>query len=334
MIAGAACLQLARAFDAHARDHASARLDFVTESGTTCGDAEELRAAVAGRLGYDPFVDRTDVPTVVVRIRAVAPSALEASIERREASGARGRPSTITSKRGDCAELLNTVAVGAAIAVDPLSLQDPPAVDPSLPALPPVTTSPPAPPSPAASSPAPPPAGTQAEAAPVPASTSPASLLVGVGGSVATGALPVASFGPRLLVGVHHGAFELDLEARYDAPVRFYQGAPYVEASLALANLAPCLRWRWLISCGELALGALFGKGAGYAETRKDNTFYAAAGVREAVEISFAGRFAARISLEGLFALRPTRLEANGQTLWTTPLFAFSVVPTLLGRFP
>lgn len=320
-------------------EHVEARLRYELEKGAeSCGSEGELRASVAERLGYDPFVEREGVSTVVVRVRGVG-AGLEATIERRDPSGAKkGKPSTIASKSSNCGELLSAVAVATAIAVDPLSLGAEKSESlPPLPAEEPRPVSRPAPPAPPA-----PPDETgqpnfitwQRPSRTPPGPPLPTVVRFGAGPSMAAFALPAVSFGPRAFVGISHGIFELDLEGRYDAPVRYYAGRAYVEASLVLGTLAPCLRYSMFLSCAQLSLGALRGTGVGYDQTREDNTFYASIGVRQAVEFELARHLALRIAVDGAIALRPTHLEANDEVLWSTPTLAFSLSPMLVGHFP
>ncbi|HVH48045.1 MAG TPA: hypothetical protein VM925_37180, partial [Labilithrix sp.] len=111
-VVGAALFASTRS--AHAA-HVEAHLLYERGPGAeSCADEEELRAAVAARLGYDPFVTKADVDTVIVRIRKVG-GGLEGSIERRDAAQKpRGKPAKITSAKGDCGELLTAIAVGTA----------------------------------------------------------------------------------------------------------------------------------------------------------------------------------------------------------------------------
>jgi hypothetical protein len=128
--------------------------------------------------------------------------------------------------------------------------------------------------------------------------------------------------------------FEVAVEGRFDPPVRVRDQVGAVEASLVLATLVPCLRYRFAFACAQASMGALRGTGLGFDHTREDNTFYAAAGARLGLEFAFGQRFSARAVFEGQVPLRPTRLEADGAPLWSTPAFAFSFVPMLVGRFP
>lgn len=106
-----------------ANERAQAQLRYEREQGTeSCPSEPDLRAAVAARLGYDPFVANDGLDTIVVRTRRRG-TRLEGTIERIEPSRRQGgRPTTIASLAGDCGELGASLAVALAIAVDPLSI--------------------------------------------------------------------------------------------------------------------------------------------------------------------------------------------------------------------
>lgn len=309
-------------------EHVEARLVYERAPGAeSCEGPNELRAAVAERLGYDPFVERDDVLTVVVRVRGVG-TGLEATIERRSPSGDPiGKPSKITSKSARCDDLLATVAVGTAIAIDPLGTGTPKEPD-ALPTLPPAEPYE-APRAPAPDAPAP-----DAKPPEPAAPSTPTFVHVGAGPFVAVGALAAASFGPRAFVGVSHGMFELDLEGRFDAPVRYYAGRQYVDSSLVLGSLLPCVRYAVFLSCASVSMGALRGTGFGYDHSREENSFYMTIGARQAFEWELGRHVALRLNVDGAIVLRPIRIEADGQVLWSTPPFAFSASPMLVGRFP
>ena len=130
------------------------------------------------------------------------------------------------------------------------------------------------------------------------------------------------------------GMFEISVEGRFDPPVKVEDKVGAVEASLALATLVPCLHYRFALACAQASIGGLRGTGLGFDHTREDNTFYAAAGARVGAELPLGDLFAVRGLFEGHVPLRPTRLEADGALIWSTPAFAFAFVPMLVGRFP
>jgi hypothetical protein len=309
--------------------HAEVLLEYDRASDTaSCSGPDQLRAAVAARLGYDPFVAASGAgtDTIAVHIRRNG-SALEGTIERLDpARHARARPATIVSKTGDCTELAAALAVGIAIAIDPLSITREPSASPPAPTPPPQASAPPPAPTPVPAAAAD--RGTSQEPA------TPLTVAVGAAPSIAVGALPDVSFGVRALVGIGRGPWEVDLEGRFDAPVSAQTNGGSIQASLVLGTVAPCMRHWLAFACGVVSLGALRGTGLGFDHTREDNTFYIAAGARAGFEFPLGSRFAFRPFIEGQVPLRPTRLEAGGQPVWSTPAFEFAAVPMLMGRFP
>jgi hypothetical protein len=319
-VAGLVHVSLARA-EGGERPRVRLRYDRAAEA-SACPTEPDLRAAVAARLGYDPFVTDATVDTLDVHVRKKG-RGLEGSIERTTTSvTAPGRPTLIFSPARDCAELAASLAVALAIAVDPLGLgrEEPPAPEP------------PPPPPPAA--PLPPPALAPKKAPPVPAPKTPTRLVVAVGPALSIGALPGPSFGVRAAAGVAHGWFEAAVEGRFDPPVEAKGASGSVDASLVLGTLLPCFHYRFVVACAQVSFGALRGSGNDLDRTREANTFYAAAGARTGVEIPLGSHFAVRILAEGQVPLRPTRLEANDAPVWSTPPFAAALVPMLVGRFP
>ena len=90
----------------------------------SCPDEPAMRAAVAARLGYDPF-------------RVVATTTLTAQISREngvyrgqvklvDESGVERGARSIESRADDCAELTQALALSMSIAIDPLSVLSPP----------------------------------------------------------------------------------------------------------------------------------------------------------------------------------------------------------------
>jgi len=307
-----------------AAEHASVRLAYDGVEGA-CSDPSELRAEVAGRLGYDPFVESAGVDTISVQIRR-AGIGLEGTFERRNAAHHPLGRRAISSRRGDCSELTSALAVGIAIAIDPLSLtRENPAEAPPLPA-------------PAAPAEAPSPFRESGAVETVPLvptrRTTPLRFVVGIGPSLALETLPGPSFGVRALAGVSYGSFELDLEGAFDAPASTAAGAGSIEASLVVGKVAPCFRYGWLLGCASLSMGTLHGTGVGISKSSvQDETFYAAAGVRAGAEWPITRTLGVRLFVEGEVPLRPTDLKTNDTTAWSTPPVGVSVVSMLVGHF-
>jgi hypothetical protein len=316
-------------------EHVEVRLSYERGAGAeSCPDAGHLRAAVAARLGYDPFVSREDVDTIAVRIERKG--ALRGSIDRRAPGNkARNKPTHINSKGSDCSELGDALAVAIAIAVDPLSLTREPAAAPAEPKVePPAAVEEPetVPDLPAEEQLAPDLEG----AAQLAEAEQPTPIVwyAGLGPSFSAGVLPSASYGARVLAGFSYDLFELDVEGRFDAKVDEHAAGARFSASLVLGNVAPCVHYSWVVACAVVSVGALRGTGLGFDHSHDRSTFYSAVGTRWGLEIPLWRVLALRLTGETLTPLVVTHLEAGGKTLWTTPMIGFSGGALLIGRFP
>ena len=75
------------------------------------------------------------------------------------------------------------------------------------------------------------------------------------------------------------------------------------------------------------------GAGLGFDHTREASTLYVSVGARAGVQLPLGSRLAVRLMGDGDVPLIPTRLDAGGSVVWTTPPFAASAVLMLIGRF-
>src|SRR5437899_3138587 len=121
-----------------------AHLVYVRDAGAgECPDEAAMRAAVAARLGYDPFGERASLTVSVM----IAPSGrgLRAQIDLLDAASEAAGSRALISARRDCVELASATVLAIAIAVDPLraTLAEPEAAP--VPALVPVPIPVPAP---------------------------------------------------------------------------------------------------------------------------------------------------------------------------------------------
>jgi hypothetical protein len=267
-----------------------------------CPDEETFRADVAGRLGRDPFADRSDRVIAVTLTRRGA--TLEGVIELHEPSGMATR--RFRSLVGDCSELAAAVELALAIAVDAVEAPTPsrPAGAPPRPP-PPIdaVTRPPAP-------------------RPAPAPSLACEASVGVLGSV--GSVPVASLGTTLQVAVGRGPLWLALEGRADFPAVRPLRTGAVEGSLLAVSLAPGVRGRSLAGYTLLTAGALRAAGRGLDDARHVEAAFVAAGARAAYHRAI-GRLGLTLHLDLLVPLTETTLQVSGADVWTTPPVTASI---------
>jgi len=309
----------------------SARLVYVREpEAASCPDEAAVRAAVAARLGYDPFFAsaratlvaevRRDGRTYKVSIKLID----EASVLR----GARD----LTHEGEPCSEVIDLMALTMSIAIDPLSMTGPRKAEPDP--DPPPTTAPPAPAEPPA-----PPAPRRGEPPPtairpaVPPAPSQVHLDVLMGPSLSVGVAPSPSFGARLGLLLHLGALAPFVEVRADLPASRSAGRGSVGTSLVAGAVGACLAWRWLFGCGLGALGALSATSEGIASPRSVSAPHGALGGRLGAELGLAPQLALRGYVEGLAVLTPHTLTLDGAEVTALPGGAFSAGISLAVRF-
>src|SRR6185369_17195639 len=116
-------------------------LEYIRTAGAEqCPDRAAVRAAVAERLGYDPFSERGGrvLRCEITRDRA----GLRSQIEMFDAGGKSTGARTLTSHRGDCSDLVPALLLVLSLAAPP------PGAPGAAPAdTPPLAAAPPAPPS-------------------------------------------------------------------------------------------------------------------------------------------------------------------------------------------
>jgi len=295
-----ACLMLLTT-RAAAADRPSAQLIYKRgEGAASCPDEARLRAAVAARLGYDPFTD--DGKAVVLVTITRGSGGLRAAIELRDPRGRVSGARELSSRQLGCVELAGAVTLAISIAVDPLAIAPPlpkPKPPPECPGCP---TCPPPP----VVAPPPPPERIHPR------------VSLGVAGTL--GATPTPGLGLLVGAGFRYRAFSFELEGRFDVP--FGTSAPTagsLRASILAVLLAPCAHFRVLSGCALVGAGAMLGEGLDVAEPRRDTTPWAALGVRGAVELQLRKWLWLRAHLDLLATLTRTTLYLNGTKAWVTP---------------
>jgi hypothetical protein len=301
---------------AHA-DKRKARLRYdVAPEVEGCPSEASVRNAVGARLGYDPF-DASAAETIAAAI-APGKDALEARVEVRDADGKATGSRVIRSPGRDCAELSEAMTLAISIAIDPLSITRPAPEPP-----------PPAPPPPAACPPckAPPPCP-----APEPEPEAPVVFRASAGALVAFGVAPgpvTGGFGAG--AGIRWRALSVGLEGRADIPVTAETDLGVVESHVLLATLVPCGHYDLFSACALLSAGAL--RGAMPDLGQRDTTFYAAAGVRAALEIPLYDALFGRVHADLQAPLTRTTLSLAGVEAWRTPPVHGAVGFAALGEF-
>jgi hypothetical protein len=313
---------------------ARVRLEYARgEGATSCPDARAFAAAVAGRLGYEPF-DPAAARRVNVTIGR-RERGFDARIQMLDAGGAPTAERQFSSRAGDCAELAATTELALAIAIDPFRAAAPaPPIPPAAPAA--DVAPPPARPPTAAPAESPPPslvvvAAARPEETPPPRPTVVEVAAAVVGG---VGAAPVAALGFEVRVGARRGDLSLAIEGRADLPASTPLQTGDVSAWLLAGSLVPCVHWRAVAACALASAGVLRAAGDRLVDARQVTDPWLALGARVATEVPLRARVAFDAHLDAVAPLVETELKVGGAAVWTTPAIALAAALGLAVAFP
>lgn len=273
-----------------------------------CPTEEDLRGAVAARLGLDPFKAPAELEIAVQLSRDQEGLVAEVVVKEGGASGLR----RLSSRSGDCRELAAALVLTLSLVIDPLASMS-------------RTPEPPAPRRAETSTTASEGAtaaplwavSDRAERAPAPGPSwmIQAALLAGFGLTPSPG--PGAALG----VGVGGARWSVALEGRFLPPTEV-QLARGTGISVALINgaLLPCVRPHAKVElCGLLAAGAHRAQPLNLANPHPVTTPFVAAGGRVGAEPWSVGPVSLLIFGELAVSVVRTTLEAGGQQAWLSP---------------
>lgn len=276
-----------------------AQLAYRVQNGISgCPDERWVRAAVAARLGRDPFSDGA-AARIEVNIGSDTPPALEAQLLVTRENGRVGRR-LLDSPSGDCMELASAVELAIALSLDPTMRPAKPEPEPE-----PVAVAP-APPRPMVTPVVP----VEVKPAPrVPVAFRAHAALLGTAGAVPgfTGGLLVGG-------GVAISRFSVALEARAHLPTGVVVGERRVGTFLFLGSLVPCLGLGVFQGCLVGSLGALQFEESSSRQT----SLMAQAGARVALRFEPWDHVVVSPWVEGAAVLTRTTLSLDGQPLWVT----------------
>lgn len=278
-------------------------LSYEARASLGCPSEDQLRAAVAAALGYQPFAD--DAPTIVsISVRA-AHQAVRGRIEMRLADGRRVGQRDLTAPT--CEELWPALVLTVAMAIDPMRSVGTP--------KPPVKTMPPKPPSPPKPAP-------EVPLSPV---TGPPvvrrsrftfekpHLFVAADAHVDIQSAPAPAFGLSADIGAAASHWSAAIEFRGDVPSSASVDGSRVTASSVLAAFVPCGRYGFAAVCAIVAGGGQSISGNGFSYW----TGYGTAGGRLEVELPVSRRFALLMRLDGVANI--VGKEVSGQS-WRSPI--------------
>lgn len=274
-----------------------------------CPSLDAVQNAVSARLGFSPFQPRP-AWNVTASIAAQG-DGLVGTIELYDASGKLIGKREITSSP-DCEALVEAIAVGISVALEPLV----------VPPVPQATSEPAEAPAPEPAK-APPPPSEPAQVKPRP---------------VEPAAKPVqwaAQLGPQLIVGLtpslvpaiaaqlsgKHGNLSLGLEGHASMPTDESVPNGSVRTSLLTASLLPCGHSGPWMGCAVLTMGSLRAEGRDLDMPRQGQALVAAAGVRTGLSVSLSRVVFASLHGELSAALTQTTVLIDGRDQWTSPPF-------------
>ena len=298
----------------------------------TCPDEATFRALVAARLGYEAFVDdgSTSENALTLRVEFRPRGALVAGSLELTAHGAPRGDRTMNAAPADCYELAASLALAAAVAVDPEGAlaqktvaspgQAPPSSSSSI--TPPPTSSerslPPSPPPPLRP-PLPPAEKTRLAA------------FLDAGAVVSVGIQPRPAPGIRLGSYLGRRAWSVGLEMVAFLPSERAQPYGTVSAHALYGSLLPCLHpggTRLTVDvCAVMSLGALFSDGAGVTRSRPVTDLYATVGARVGLTLTVSDRVGFALDAEAPLALSRVHLLVDdagvSRELWAAGRVGF-----------
>ena len=281
-------------------------------SAADCPEMKDVLDAVRARLGFDPFHEPAEL-TIAATVERRGEE-LNA-IVRMSDQGTLQADRRLVSTRADCSELASAMDLAISIAIDPLSVPEPPPA--VVPAPTSIVLSAPSPP--VATSPA---AG--------PSSPIHVELALGAAGNTASVA-PTLGFFAGAAVG--RAGWSVMVEGRADLPrERAVQGGN-IDVSTLAGTLAPCLRRGPFGACLLGSMAALRGSGRNLADARQVTTTYLALGARAQVDAVRMGPFALRAQLDLVSPLARTTLKVGGDAVWTTAPLSVALGLAVVARF-
>jgi hypothetical protein len=284
-----------------------------------------LVAAVATRLGYDPFSPWGDQTIVANIVRRGDELVGRAELIDHDGIAQGNRQVSVAS--ADCGELVLALSLAISITLDPLYVE-PPASPPTTPAA---EAPEPVPPGPVAS--AAPPAGRAVNRQPErPRAVHlkpnpPVTWHVSAAAIGAVETAPHMTFGGRLGIDARRARWSIGLEAWSTLPAtRTAAEGSEVRVSLLAAALAPCFHISHGLSlCGVGSLGSLRAEGRGVDNAHSERVLHAAAGGRGSLAIPLGSTFELVANIDLAAALNRPRFQLDGRDVWRPgPLIALA----------
>jgi hypothetical protein len=310
----AVVLGLARTGPAYATP--SARLVYSRARGAeSCPDEGALRAAVAARVGYDPFFPWAK-QTVVASVMPAPSGGFAATVTLVDEEGV-GRGGHTLAIDGECRELIDATALAIAIAIDPHAL-DP---RPRTPAPQPVEAPVEAPPIRI-----PPLALAEPDALPPPAAADPVAFEGTAAFAVAAGLAPSPAIGGALGVAARLTHASIGVEGRMDATASApAQRGGRVSSELWIAGVLACAHARRVLLCGLGQIGRQGASSEGVPVPELKSALWLGAGGRVGVEVPVQPVLGLRVQTDVVGNLQRHTFVLNGLPAWSPPAVSASL---------
>lgn len=328
----------------------SARLVYLRDDdAASCPDEAALRSAVAGRLGYDPFVAYARA-TMFAEIRR-AGGAFKATVKLVDADNVVRGARELVHAGERCEELIDQMALSMSIAIDPLSLGKPapPPLDSQESPSPPEGDSPPtgtgapsldashARPAdasePAVTDPKPAPAGEEASRPAAPSEAAPVHLDAAAGPALWIGSAPAPAFGILGNAEFRRRSLGALVEFRTDFPASRAVTTGSVRTSLTVGTVAVCVHLDPVFGCLGGSVGELSASGEGMAVGHDVQALHAVAELRGGVAVPISKMVSLRTQGSVGLVLTPHRLAVDQVDAYTLSRVAAGVTEMLVVRF-
>jgi len=288
-----------------------------TQAASDCPDESALAAAVAARLGYEPFSpwgDQTILATITKK-----GGVLLGHAELIDHDGIAQGSREVRVSRPECAELILALALAISITLDPLHVDSPAAApDVSAAEASPSTEEPPS-----VSEPdlAPAPAAPRHDRAPTvarKAQPEPVTWHVAAAALGTLAAAPQLAMGGRLALTARRGRWGLGIEAwsTFASTEAAARGGE-VSVRLVSAALTPCVRLVGDLSvCALGSLGSTRAQGHGVEGARIESVLHAAAGGRALFAVPLGSTFRLLANADLAATLNRPRFQLDGIEVW------------------
>lgn len=279
-----------------------------------CPDEATFRALVAARLGYDAFVDGGTGPNPLeLRVEFRRQGALVSGSLALSAHGAPRGGRTMNAAPADCYELAASLALAAAVAVDPQGALAPKTV--AAPQMPAPSVPPPPPPAslntPLPTSPEPSPSVSPPPSLP-PAETTTRAGFLNAEAVISVGIQPAPAPGARIGGGLRRGAWSVGLETVAFLPSERQQPFGTASAHALYGSLLPCLHpggTRLTVDvCAVMSVGALISRGEGVTRSRTVTDRYTTIGARVGLTLRASDAMTFTLDAEAPVALSRVHL--------------------------